>query len=192
MGNYIKASDWNRLVKDSIAKTADNALVGYFNMLRRAGGVSLSERYKLLLLWFFNNLKNDSDFLQYYDDTDEYAAQWKIDRDLENKVNNVFYQNIQCLSQDTCNIRLIGEDCIPVPEYMWYNDTTPTEKHYLLVLNDTDPIETSIEVDLDNMSWQDAFVSEIWSQASGFIIENKDTEEEEDPIYLGYEVKSIT
>lgn len=172
---------------DSIAKTTGNAFVGYFNTLRRMGGASLSERYKLMVLWFFDYLRNNSDFVYYYETGEDETNEWRVDHDLVDHVERVFRDSIMCLSGDTCNIRLMDGDCTPVENVIGFADTDPVEKKYLIVLNETDPIDTSYNT--KDMDFNEALASEIWQEGSGFVIDNDHNEEN---VYFEYNVKSIT
>jgi len=171
---------------DRITNTADNALVSYFNTLRRTGGISLSERYKLILLWFFNYLKTKSYFLEYFDDDDEGIRGWKHDSELEKKVNAIFDKSIKCLSDGTCNIRLMDGDCTSLPMVTLFTQSEPVEKIQLLLLNDSEPVGDS-SVNPSNMSWNNAMIDEIWTLESGFIVENAEPQDERNLHYLSYD-----
>lgn len=171
---------------DSIAKTTGHAFVGYFNTLRKIGGASLSERKKLLLLWFFNYLRNDSDFVHYYENSEDVVNEWKVDNELVAEIEQVFMQNISCLTDNTCNIRLLEGDCTPVVEAIGFINSQPEERKYLLALNDTTPI--GIIDSLDSISLQQAMENFIWEEGSGLIIDNDHTDEN---VYFEYNVKPV-
>jgi len=171
---------------DSIAKTTGHAFVGYFNTLRKMGGASLSERKKLLLLWFFDYLRNNSDFVYYYE-TESDVDEWKVDNKLVAEIERVFMQNISCLTDNTCNIRLLEGDCTPVVEAIGFIQSQPEERKYLIALNETEPIGS---IDIEDMPLQQALDNEIWLTNSGLIIDN-DVKEDEDNIYFEYNVKPV-
>ena len=158
---------------DSIANTTNAALITYFNNLRRLGKVSLSERYKLLVLVFLNYIRNHSDSIYQYITDETNTNVWTVDQSLLQKIENVFYDNIQCLVDNTCSIRLIEGDCtkiiLPVPIIT----VEPETIIELLALNETEPYDTS-----DNRNTtvplNIALEQAIWNAGSGLIIENSE------------------
>ncbi len=153
---------------DRIAKTAATAFVDYFNTTRRTATVSLSERYKLLLLWFFNDMKHNGQSLYEYGLLDEFTEGWKIDTELDDELEAVYAKTIKCLTDGTCNIRYMDGDCTPLPSTLWYTDSTADEFFKVLVSNDTDMIEDGF--DMGNLTFSDAMEQNIWDEDSFIFI----------------------
>lgn len=102
---------------DSITRTASSALTKYYDILRRMGNIYKQDKYKLLVLWFFNYLKNDSDFLYKWDDENK---RFVVDRTLEQFLEKKFRENVDCLSNASCFIKLLPDDnCTPILEINW-------------------------------------------------------------------------
>ena len=171
---------------DSITRTAQSAVINYYNTLRRMGSISRQDKYRLLVLWFFHYLKNRSDFLYVPEWTEEDGKdvlEWKIDRVLEAQLERKFRCNIPCL-EDSCFVELFGDDeCVPVMEVLW-DDSEEDEPFYrLLVTNATayfmqiaDETGKSIEEILDNY---------MWTNGSGLLVPNdNDKEIDEDGVKL--------
>lgn len=173
---------------DRIARTSTNAFVNYFNTKRRTGTVSLSERYKLLLLWFFNDIKNDGQSLYEYGLVDDYTNGWKLDTEFEGKVDAVFDKSVKCLVDGTCNIKYMDGDCTSLDETLWYTDSTADEFFDVLVSNDTDMIEDGIE--RNDLSFSEAIEAYIWEQDS-FIFVSESTTSDGRPVYLECEKESL-
>lgn len=167
---------------DRIGKTATTALINYFNVLRRTATVSLSERYKLLLLWFFNEMKNDGESIY------EYGTEgWQIDTTLNNKLDAVYNKTIKCLVENTCNIKYMNGDPNPITSELWYWNSTPDEFFELLVTNDTEMIEDGYE---NNLSFQDAMTQNIWNENSYIFRTN--ASDDDDNTYYEREHETIT
>lgn len=173
---------------DRIGKTATTALVNYFNVIRRTATVSLSERYKLLLLWFFNEMKNDGESLYEYSLVDEYSEGWHIDTTLDNKLEAIYSKTIKCLTENTCNIKYMNGDTNQIASELWYWNTAPDEYFELLVTNDTEMIEDGY--DMDNLSFQDAMEQNIWDQGS--FIFRTNASNDNDNTYYEREHETIT
>lgn len=155
---------------DSISKTTDNAFVSYFNMTRRFGFISKSERKKLLLLWFLNRLKHDGLFLYNYED-DGIEAGWKLNVQLANQVERVYRDTLACLTENSCLIHYFEGDCTPLPSILWYMDSEPDIFVDVLVTNDTDLLnQNDGEFNTTNI---DAALSDAhWTQNSYFMTTN--------------------
>lgn len=116
---------------DSITRTSQSALIAYYNVLRRMGKITRQDKYRLLVLWFYNHLKNESDFLWKWADE---SGKFVIDKELENLVERKFRQNLQCLLQSSCFIKYHSDDnCEPVSGDTWI----PADALHLMVTNAT-------------------------------------------------------
>lgn len=163
---------------DSITKTVQNAFVNYYNSLRRLGNISKQDKYKLLLVWFFYQLKYHDDFLKKPifvkddegNDTNEIDT-WVIDRQLESQINKTFMKNINCLMQNSCFIKLVGSyDCVPIINVNWTSEPV-VQALKALVTNATAVIGNipSNITDVQQLSQL------LWTNGSAFIV-NDDEE----------------
>ena len=153
---------------DSITRTAQSAVVSYYNTLRRMGSIHRQDKNKLLVLWFFHYLKNRSDFLWKWD---KQAGEFKVDRELESYLEKRFRCNIPCLTDASCFIKLLPEDnCIPLLEILWNSDDEDEISYTVLVTNATQPLGDDNGYEIDDIQ---EIVDEIpWTNSSNFIIPN--------------------
>ena len=166
---------------DSIANTTNAALITYFNNLRRLGKVSLSERYKLLVLVFLNYIRNHSDSIYQYTTDKTNTNVWTIDQELLQKIESVFYNNIRCLSDNTCSIQFLEGDCTRIIRHLPIVTVEPETVIELLALNETEPYDTSDNTNT-TVPFYIALNQAIWNSGSGLIIENY--ENSNDTVYF--------
>lgn len=175
-----------RSLQDKVIKTTQNAFINYFNSVRRLGGVSQQDKVKLLILWFFYFLKYRSDFLYDYDllrerdiETNEdkiISYKWHIDRNMESYVNKKFNEQINCLLQDSCFIKLIGfEECYPMLETIW---SEPITKILEVLATNATYIEDVSQIIFDDASKKtlleqiDERYGSAWYENSNLMIDN--------------------
>ncbi len=117
---------------DSITRTSQSALESYYSVLRRKGAVNQQEKYKLMVLWLFDNLKNHSDYLRVpefiYDEEGALKdCEWPVDRELEADLEKRYRCNLPCLSEGSCFIHILPDDeCIPILNIDWIEDPEQT------------------------------------------------------------------
>lgn len=164
---------------DSITRTAQSAVINYYNVLRRMGNVNRQDKYRLVVLWLFHYLKNRSDFLyvpEFYKDDDgkQHLKGWKIDRVLEAQLERKFRCNVPCL-EDSCFVSLLGSDeCTPVIEKLW--DDAEEEVFYrLLVTNATAALMQIAEE--TGKSIEDILDNYMWTNGSGLLVPNENQKE---------------
>lgn len=81
------------------------------------GQVGRQDRFRLLVLWFFNYLKNDSDFLWRWDAD---KGKFVINKKLEAKIEKAYRKNLGCLTYSSCFIKPKADDnCTPVSGLEW-------------------------------------------------------------------------
>lgn len=154
------------IVMDSLTHTTQSALVRYYNVLRRMGSIRKQDKYKLLVLWFFYYLKNNSDFLYTWDAEQE---KFVIDTKLEREVEKKFRCNLDCLLNASCFIKLMASDnCIPIIDNMWtYPDIVERIVAKLFVPNATGIIigsdidDDTLKLDIDDTD------DLLWTSGSG-------------------------
>lgn len=158
---------------DSITRTAQSAVVSYYNALRRMGNVHRQDKYKLLVLWFFHWLKNRSDFLWKWD---KEANEFRVDRELEKEVERRFKCNIPCLSGASCFIKLLPDDnCVPLLEVMWDDSHEDEDIYYrFLVTNATRVMQYDGQQDADDIS--EILENIPFTNGSAFIVPNEEDE----------------
>lgn len=101
----------------NITSTAHDAVVSYYNVLKRMGNIKKQDKYRLLVLWFFNYLRNESDFLYEWDCN---LKKFKVNKKLEAVVQKMFNANMQCLMQSSCFIKMHNDDnCVPLSGMDW-------------------------------------------------------------------------
>lgn len=104
---------------DRITKIAWNAFINYTEMLRRGRSISLTDKAKLMVVYFFYYLKHRSFFLLDHVDGEigpngvpQNPGYFVINRDREQKLNKLFDKLLGCLSKDSCFVKpLDGEEC---------------------------------------------------------------------------------
>lgn len=155
---------------DKLTRTANSALVAYYNNVRRMGSVGRQDKYRLLVLWYFNWLKNHTDFLYKWDETaNGDIGGFVVDKKLEASLEKQFGANLQCLLQSSCFVKLHADDeCVPLSGMEWYH----ADNYDLMVTNDT-PFEI-------NNTWPQDDILELLAALSAqypdtdFMVENDD------------------
>lgn len=92
---------------DSIEKTTVFSFLNYFKLLCKKGSIPFKKRYSLLLLWFLNYLRNDSNFIYKYSKN----TGWAVDFDIVKEIENKFKANITCLTTNDCGNQYIQGNC---------------------------------------------------------------------------------
>lgn len=176
---------------NSIFNTTASAFDRFFNATRRMGHISMAEREKLLLLWFFYYLKHDSSFLLEYrfceEDDNSCTEGWFVNRELEDKVDKVFRKAMECLSKNTCSIKMVKGDCTSIAEAIPIATPENISVEQVLISNDADPTGLQ-DVDADNIngiSFNDLLVNMVWTADSAVFPTNDSPDE--DPEYLSHE-----
>lgn len=165
---------------DSITRTAQSAVINYYNVLRRMGNVGRQDKYKLLVLWLFHHLKNRSDFLyvpefEIGENGKRHLKGWKIDRLLEAQLERKFRCNVPCL-EDSCFVSLLGSDeCVPVMEALWDDSDDDDFFYRLLVTNATAVLNQAAE---DGDTLEDILDGYIWTNGSALMAPSANAAEE--------------
>lgn len=155
---------------DSITRTAQAAVIQYYNALRRIGAIRRQDKYNLLVLWFFHYLKNESDFLYRWDNT---KKTFTIDTYLEQQLEKKFRCSIECLADASCFIKLLPSDnCTPVIGNNWYANVPEDEADKLLLFI---PNATGIPLDNGEM---DLTTSSIQIEDIGEFLQDTFTDED--------------
>lgn len=164
---------------DSITRTAQSAVVSYYNTLRKNGGARRGDREKLLTLWLFHYLKNRSDFLAKPvltkdDDGKITWCDWKVDTELEAQLERAYRKNLPCLTAASCFIHLLPDDeCIPLLEIFW--DGSVDYNYRILVTNATEILASKGR--LDGESVQGIMDSYVWKDNSALMQPNDEAED---------------